>query len=1102
MRASPRLAAAVFLAANFLVAPFVNAQALGARHLRPNLTGQMSQALRYRPDNGDFVIENGTEFFNRPLYGGHTAFRSDAGDRPEFTLYLPGRGGNLRLAVRSAAGVKWLKDAQDIIARYHPGAMNYEIRDPLLGPSAVLELNVMALPMTEGLIVRVEGRRIANGLGLLWAFGGVNGVRGARDGDIGTERVPIGQYFQLSPEYCRGNSFTLGTDTFTLHSPAATLFGVMPSGSRLAVSDALQWNSPSDLFASAENAKSPALAVVVGEAALAADKPLFLSIQRLAGGTTAAEADLATYSEVTADGPGVNRTARQLTLLPAFGVADLPKVYADAESYFERLRTRVFVETPDPYLNSAVAALNVAADALWDTQGDIMHGAIAWRTRLLGWRGPYMLDDLGWHGRARQHFDYWVGRQNNSPIPDHIPAPEESTNLARNETGLHSNGDMSNSHYDMNLVAIDALFRHLRWTGDLEYARRVWPVIERHLAWERRLFRREYGPDKLPLYEAYAAIWASDDLYYGGGGTAHASAYNYFHNRMAAQLARLLGHDPSPFDHEADLIARAMRELLWQPDRGDFAEFKDLHGLQLVHRNAALWTYYHVLDSEVPTPGEAWAMTRAVDARIPHLPVYGPGVPTDADYAVLSTSDWMPYSWSINNVVFGENVHMSLGYWQAGRNEEAYRILKSSLLASMYMGISPGDVGSMNYLDVYRREAQRDFADGGGVLSRALVEGLFGLHPDALAGKLRLTPGFPTAWSFARLEHPDCSFSFQRSGSVDYYTVEPKFSRPLALQISVAARRTGVAAVAINGNPVTWRMVRDAPAVRLEFEAPASASTKIAITWTGAEIPAVVAAPAIQDPAIAVSAPPTNTRWETVDLTPYFNDVVTQIFRNEYRTPRSPFVSLEIPKQGIGAWAGHVNAMPDVDDRGLRAISSKNGGRLILPSGVPFATPGSLDARNVVFTSRWDNYPHVVVIPLNGRASHASFLVAGSTNWMQSRIDNGELIVTYSDGTSDRLPLANPTTWWPIDQDYFIDDYQFRDDAPLPIRVDLKTGIVRALDADTFKGRGRAVAGGAASVLELKLNPAKELRSVTVRTLANEVVVGLMAVSLARDAGY
>jgi hypothetical protein len=34
--------------------------------------------------------------------------------------------------------------------------------------------------------------------------------------------------------------------------------------------------------------------------------------------------------------------------------------------------------------------------------------------------------------------------------------------------------------------------------------------------------------------------------------------------------------------------------------------------------------------------------------------------------------------------------------------------------------------------------------------------------------------------------------------------------------------------------------------------------------------------------------------------------------------------------------------------------------------------------------------------------------------------------------------------------------------------------------------------------LDLPLNPAKELKSLTVRALANEVVIGLMSVTLAR----
>ena len=57
---------------------------------------------------------------------------------------------------------------------------------------------------------------------------------------------------------------------------------------------------------------------------------------------------------------------------------------------------------------------------------------------------------------------------------------------------------------------------------------------------------------------------------------------------------------------------------------------------------------------------------------------------------------------------------------------------------------------------------------------------------------------------------------------------------------------------------------------------------------------------------------------------------------------------------------------------------------------------------------------------------------------------------------------------------------------------------MRVLDVAQFKGKGGPVSGGAATVLDLPLDPAKELRSLTVRTLANDVVIGLMAVTLER----
>ncbi len=1053
---------------------------------RPNLVSNIARPLRYMPDHGDFVIHNGAEFFNRSLYGGHSAFRVDGGDKPEFLLYLPGRGGNLRLGVRTSSGVMWLKDAHDITTRYRPGELIYDIRDPAFG---ALTLDVVACADTEGLIVRVTAGRVAAGTKLVWAFGGVTGKRGARDGDIGTEKVPISQYFQFQPDFADGNTVTPTATGFTLGSPAATLSGTMPAGAQIHVADGGNWDKPDALFAASSDVKRHPVAA--GEAPLHNGQTAWLAVQKTAGGATG---DLDIYREV-----GAATGTATPPLRPAFPRDRVPVEFAAAQSHFKAIRDRVRTDTPDPYLDAAVGALNVVADAVWDDdQHAIMHGAIAWRTKLLGWRGPYALDALGWHDRARANFDTWLPNQNTSRIAA-IPPADAKANLARNEAGLHSNGDLSNSHYDMNLVFFDALFRHLLWTGDAAYARRVWPELKRHLAWEARLFRREFGPDRLPLYEAYADIWASDDLYYSGGGTAVASAYMAYANRMAARIAVLAGEDPAPYRREADLIDKGLHLLLWLPE-GGFAESRDLLGLQRVHPDYALWSFYHPIDEAATTPAEAWRMGDALARHLRPIPVTGPGVPIDRPYHVLPESDWMPYTWSVNNVVMDENLHTALALWEGGHGEDAYAIAKGAMLASLYMGISPGNIGTMNDLDVYRRESQRDFADSAGAMSRAVVEGLFGVRPDALAGTLTIAPGLPYDWTHARLHHPDVGLAFARNGRDDTWTITQAGQRFRTLDLRLPMPFAEVASVAVDGHAARWR-IDSAGEPHLVLAATAGARTTIHVRWRGAAVSAPKTLdqppPALPQPSFDWQAPVTTA--ETVDLTPIFNDTVGAIFApGKYQTPRSPYVSLALPSQGIGAWAGHLNTLPVIDDSGLRQVAGAHGDRLFMPDGLPFATPGAAGARNIAFTSQWDNYPRELTVALDGRARTLALLMAGSTNAMQSHIDNGEVVVTYADGSTDRLELRNPETWWPIDQDYFIDDYQFPDNAPLPPRVDLKTGRVRRLDASTFKGTGGDVAGGAATVLTLELDPAKTLKSLTVRTLSNDVVIGLMSATLIR----
>ncbi|RZK50583.1 MAG: DUF4450 domain-containing protein, partial [Hymenobacter sp.] len=408
------------------------------------------------------------------------------------------------------------------------------------------------------------------------------------------------------------------------------LRGTVPPTSQTHLADAAQQDSPAQLLASAASAAP----VVVGAVPARAGEVLYFAVQK------EVESKTLNYKE-------------------------LADKFAQAEAARAALANRVVVSTPDPYINTLGGALAVAADGIWETPS-YLHGAVAWRIRLNGWRGPYAADPLGWADRAATHFRAYAQSQLTTLATGPV-VPDSALHLARQleklGTAVFSSGYISRNpggelrphHYDMNLVYVDALLRHLRWTGDLTLARELWPTLQRHLAWEKRNF----DPDGDGLYDAYAAIWASDALQYSGGAVTHTSAYNYFANQQAAELARLLGQNAAPYRQEAARIHQALQSRLWLPQQGHYAEYQDALGLKALHPSAGLWTIYHALDSEVPDAFQAYQATRYVDAEIPHIPVRAAGLP-DAGYYLLSTTNWQPYDWSLNNVVLAENLHTSL----------------------------------------------------------------------------------------------------------------------------------------------------------------------------------------------------------------------------------------------------------------------------------------------------------------------------------------------------------------------------------------------------------------------------------------------------------
>ncbi|WP_238568006.1 DUF4450 domain-containing protein [Flavobacterium sp. ASV13] len=1103
--------------------------------------------LHYAPEENSFVLKNGTRKFNRALYGSNTGFRVETGDLPEFAMYMPGMGGNFKLGISNGKESKWITEASKIDTRYVLGTMHYTIEDAILG-SGKLFVDVVALKEKEGFIVKVYGNSVSKNVNIIWVFGGATGKKFSRDGDIGADPESV---FYLQPDYCLNNKYTLQKQSFLLEYGSEsnkqktgnnkTLSGFFPE-SKVVLANAKNQNSPLELYnSSAEN-----LPVVSGKINSISEKAIYW---------------LFSSEEIKT----------------AVSQKEIAQLYEKSVQETQVLANRVKVKTPDPYINNLGFALSIASDGIWENPA-YLHGAIAWRMYLNAWRGAYTADPLGWHDRAKTHFTSYSNSQVTSPENGPIVFDEER-NLARQKeeigTSMFSSGYISRNpnkntvahHYDMNLVFIDQMLRHFKWTGDIVFLKEMWSTIERHLNWEKRNF----DPDNDGLYDAYATIWASDALQYSGGAVIHSSAYNYYANKTVAELARKIQKDPTPYEKEAEKILKASNEQLWLSKKGIFAEYKDALGNRLLHDSPGVWSIYHTIDSELSNPFESYQMLNYVNNQIPHLPISADGL-DKKDLYVISTTNWQPYTWSINNVALAEQLHTSLAFWQGGQSEKAFKMWESVLIESMYLGASPGGFEQLLYQDKMRGELYRDFADPIGMASRTLVEGLFGIKPDAVAEVLTIQPGFPKEWNEAFLEVPDISIAFNRKNRQDTYHIENHFAPKMNLNLILNAHYEGIESIKINGKNVSWKAIPESIGnPKISIEITYNKVYEIVINWKEGSLATMITKASynsddalniligkgeivsVYDPQAVLgkivksertfqstvngegnkaffiqlkqgdfswwqpieftlkskkeSKEITNwdiplkksQRAETISLSSYFNAKVTDIFANEYLSPRPQTVTLQLPKQGIGNWC-YPNISVKIDDKGLRE-KAKQTGEIKTPNGIPFKTPSEENQKNIIFTSMWDNYPKSVDIPLDGKASHAYFMLAGTTNPMQSRITNGEIAVNYSDGTSEILELKNPENWWPIEQDYFTDGLAFTTDAPKPPRVYLKTGEISRdfKDFTIIKGfTNYGVDGGAGTILDLPLDKNKTLKSLTLKTIANDVVIGLMSVTLIR----
>lgn len=154
-------------------------------------------------------------------------------------------------------------------------------------------------------------------------------------------------------------------------------------------------------------------------------------------------------------------------------------------------------------------------------------------------------------------------------------------------------------------------------------------------------------------------------------------------------------------------------------------------------------------------------------------------------------------------------------------------------------------------------------------------------------------------------------------------------------------------------------------------------------------------------------------------------------------------------------------------------------GLLVTEEGVHFTPPA--DGKNVAFTSLWDNWPARVSVPVNQGGEAIWLLVAGFTHPMQGRIANAVLCFRYEDGVEERLDLTPPLNfrslcrWGPADYNEARDGFALGDSPPLMTQLGSNCRTM---------------------LYGWRLRPGVKLAEVSLESLSQEVIIGLMGISL------
>jgi hypothetical protein len=1089
----------------------------------------------YRPVDNGYEIVGSRETFNRTLYGSHKndherkRYLTFAGDAPiimgaftdwadhpdckfEHTACHYAKNGVLMSGLALTPGLhtphyysenidnssRWFHTSEDIIATFRNGWMEYKLRQftPWF-PDVTVEMEVYPLMPDDGFLVRYKintDQRVIFCAG----FGGVTDILGRFEYNEVTER-------NFHAHDCAGNEITCGSNRASIKGGAGDCVRIgasFPVNLELGDAQALQ-DSPPGIFLGAKAGKG---------------KP---QVVKMSCPVEAGET-LEGFIVVT-------RNESENVLEKWLNHKD-PVSYVKQQIYTKH--SGINVVTPNKMLNQTIPVNVLAIDASWHERA-FHHGAFGYHAPFMGWRNWYGPTIAGWYDRvrtvAKTHFSQTLKEADGEEKVWYDGKDREDLNRESNQYHQIKNSigripclaggpvDI----YNMQSVGFDMLLHYLNWTGDLELAKEFFEGMCLALDWEERIL--DYDNDG--LYQNFLNTWISDGHSYNGGGCAQASAYNYKANRLMAKIAEKLNMPADKFERRAAKILKAVQEKLWIPSQSLIAEFVDTIGNKLIHPSPELSTVYLAIECGLLDMFQSYTTLRFTETEIRN------GKSLCSHGRLAYSSNWYPKKYSTCGVFPAENSHLALVYFILGLKDKAMKIL-DGLVDCYFVSKNPGQTTHVltgwGVADV----GDLDFSDASSMYLRLIVEGLFGIRINFLEDFMEIAPNFPVDWTHANLKLKDASLNYCRTGSVENFNIYSTNS--LRKRIKIALRSTEIEGVLLDGMPVDYKIQAGIGNCFLIVETSLSGLIHLQVAHGRTALPKVLSEQItilegndlfveVTDGEIlecndisgtlseitvsgnkvyaksngatgnytlfvkvksgkfvswltadfAVEARPEirkisdadNSKFEAIDISKYFNTSLDTLHTQKYLSPRPEGYSIGVLANGRYAWEWNQSGFrgTKVNDLDLRKT-----GELRTASGISFSTPAKGD--NIACAAIWDNFPTVLNIPLTSKASELALAFIGVTNVMQAYVENVIFTVSYQDGTRGKVCLIHPHNF---------DDW-----------------LVPALQTENetvyFSDYNHA------TVQRISLDPAKELSSISIEAIANEIIIGVMGISIKR----